>query len=200
MKIAFDENVPPVMAKVFVTLAKERGFGRVAQGFIIKSARDYAPQKTDPDYLKGNDVPWLTRFAKDDGKGIISGDVSMRRLPHERLALYQHNFVVIFFESQWGTWDFCRKAGLLLHWWPAVAQKLKTASPGTFWVIPCSLTGDLRNVSLGLAKMLKDNPEHPKKPRAKKLATPSSPQQRSVQQQTDFFAKLDARHEEPEKE
>ena len=96
------------MAKVFVALAKERGFRRMTQGIEIEAAKDYAPKKTDDDYLKGNDVPWLTRFAKAGGKGIISGDVRMRTVPHERLALYRYNFIVIFFEGQWGGWDFCQ--------------------------------------------------------------------------------------------
>jgi PIN like domain len=112
LKVAFDEHVPPVMAKVVLSLAKERPLRRITSDFVIESAKDYAPKKTDHDYVKGSDEPWLTRFAKAGGRGIISGDVRMRKIPHERLALYQHNFVVVFFEAQWGEWDFCRKSGL----------------------------------------------------------------------------------------
>ena len=182
MKIAFDEHVPIAIAKVFIALASERGFRKQTQGLEIHTAKEYAPAKGDPDYIKGNDVPWITRFARAGGQGIISGDTKMRRLPHERLALYQHNFVVIFFESQWDNWDFSQKSGLLLYWWPAVVKKLKTASPGTFWVIPCSLTGDLRNVSIGLAQLLKDNPERQKKaePRKRTGRTAKRPDDRQA--------------------
>ena len=125
----------------------------------------------DPDYVRKSDVPWLDRFAAAGGRAVISGDVKMRIRSHERLCLYQHGFVTIFFENQWNDWKFLRKTALLLHWWEEVATKIKTADRGTFWVIPASWPpkgGDLENVSLGLAKLLKDSPNREAKQRAPK--------------------------------
>ncbi len=161
MKIAFDEHVPPVIAKVFIALAKESSIQRVSKGLEWERAADYAPKKTDEDYTKNSDVPWLDRFAAAGGRAIISGDVKMRSKPHEKLALHQHGFVVIFFEPQWAQWGFFHKTGLMLHWWGEIISKIRTADRGTFWVVPCSWPrhdAALRNASLGLAKLLKDAP------------------------------------------
>ena len=58
-------------------------------------------------------MPWLDRFGAAGGRAIKSGDVRMRERPHEMLALYQHGFVVIFFERGTGGWDFFHKSALL---------------------------------------------------------------------------------------
>lgn len=137
-----------------------------------EKAADYAPKRTDKDYMYKSDVPWLDRFASVGGRGVISGDVKMRQVPHEKLALYQHGFVVIFFEEQWATWSSLRRSALMLHWWEEIATKLTIAEQGTFWIVPCAWPpkgGELRNASLGLAQILRDKPD---KPKQKKRARP----------------------------
>jgi hypothetical protein len=97
----------------------------------------------------------------------------MRRKLHEQLALYDHGFVVIFFEAQCGDWSSLRRTALTLLWWEEIVLKIKTEEKGTFWAIPVAwpqATGELRNASLGLAQLLKDNPNLAKKlQRAKPL-------------------------------
>ena len=87
MKIAFDENVPIAMVKVFQTFANERQLKRKIGAFEITSATSFTPKPGEGDYLKKNDVPWIKRFAAAGGTVIISGDTEMRYVPHERLAL-----------------------------------------------------------------------------------------------------------------
>lgn len=168
MKVAFDQHVPSTLAKVFIALSKEKVIQKCCQGLIFETAAEYAPQASDRDYIKSSDVPWLDRFAESKGHAIISGDKKMRQRPHERLALYQHDFVVIFFEASWSEWDFYKKSALMLHWWPQITTKIKTADKGTFWVVPADWpqrgAGELRNVSFGLAKLLRDNPERKPRP------------------------------------
>jgi hypothetical protein len=132
---------------------------RVSKDLILVKAGDYEPQKTDQDYVKGSDVPWLDRFAADGGYSVISGDTKMMQRHHEKLCLYEHGFVTILFEAQWNNWNFFRKTALLLHWWEEVTTKIKTADKGTFWVVPAAWPqkgGALKNTSLGLAQLLKD--------------------------------------------
>jgi len=159
-----------------VALAKEGRFKRVSRRLVFKRAQDYAPRIGDRDYAARNDVPWLDRFAQEVGRAVISGDVKMRRRPHEMLAMYQHGFVVVFFEAQWGRWDFFRKSSLILHWWQEIVDRLENAERGTFWVVPAAWPiepGELRNVSLGLAQLLKDGPRvKPKRARRKRVPTP----------------------------
>lgn len=161
------------MVRVFQTFASERQLRKITGNFEVKSARDYAPHKADTDYVRGNDVPWLKRFAADGGKVVISGDTNMKNIPHERLALIECGFVVIFFEGQWSSWKFFRKCALLSHWWPQIAAKAKRAKAGSFWHIPCTWqeNGKLRKVSNEDPKMLKIERQG-KKPRKRKPKTP----------------------------
>ena len=166
MKVVFDQHVPPTLAKVFIALSKEKVIQRTCKDMIFEKAEDYAPSLSDKDYIRKSDVPWLDRFAKAGGYAVISGDKRMRQKPHERLALYDHGFVVIFFEASWADWDFFRKSSLFLHWWEEVTSKIRNAEKGTFWVIPSAFPGtggELRNVSFGLAQLLKDNPDRSRK-------------------------------------
>jgi hypothetical protein len=156
LKIAFDENVPAAMVRAFQAFASERQLRKITGGFEIKSAADYAPKPGDPDYARKNDVPWLKRFAADGGKVVISGNTAMKNVPHERLALVELGFVVLFFENRWSNWKFFRKCALLLHWWPVIARTIKRAKPG-FWHIPCTWPekGTMRKVSSEDPRLLK---------------------------------------------
>lgn len=157
MKIAFDENIPIAMVRVFQTFAKERRFKHLSGGHSIESAQDYAPKPGDTDYEPKNDVPWIKRFAEAGGQVIISGNTKMRRTPHERLALVEAGMVVVFFENQWSQWKFFRKCALLLNWWPTIIKQLKTAKPKTFLCVPSAWPekGKLRQVSSDDLKLQK---------------------------------------------
>lgn len=174
MKIAFDENIPLAMVRVFQTFANERQLQKLVGGvFEIKSAKDYTPIPGDADYQPKNDVPWLRRFAKDGGKVVISDNRNMKNVPHERLALVELGFIVLFFEPQWSGWKFFRKCALLLHWWPVIATKIKSkkTKPGTFWHIPSNWPeqGRLKSVSNQDQKFLKIEQQRAAGKRRKKV-------------------------------
>lgn len=166
MKVAFDENIPAAMVRVFQILADERQLKYLSAGLTIESAKDYTPRPGEPDYVAKSDVPWVQRFAAAGGKVIISGNTRMKAVPHERLALIQAGMVVVFFEGQWSGWRFSQKCALLLHWWPAITKQLKTAKPGSFWHIPCSWDrqGKLRKVSNDDAKALRIDKQKARQP------------------------------------
>jgi hypothetical protein len=157
LKIAFDENVPIAMVKVFQTFANERQLKRKIGAFEITSATQYTPKPGDDDYLKKNDVPWIKRFAAVGGRVIISGDTEMRYVPHERLALIQAGMLVFFFDGKWSQWDFFRKCSLLIHHWPAIASRIKRGRAPAFWHVPLSWheRAKLRKVSIDDPKKLK---------------------------------------------
>jgi hypothetical protein len=174
LKIAFDENVPIAMVKVFQTFASERQLKRKIGTFEITSATQYTPKPTDDDYLKKNDVPWIKRFAAAGGKVIISGDTEMRHVPHERLALIQAGMLVFFFDGKWSQWDFFRKCSLLIHHWPAIANRIKRGKAPAFWHIPLSWheKAKLRKVPTDDPKMLKlEHKATPKRPARRSPAT-----------------------------
>jgi hypothetical protein len=179
------------MVRVFQTFATERQLRKLSGNFEIKSAADYTPRPGDHDYVPKSDVPWLKRFAADGGKVVISGNTEMRYVPHERLALIELGFVVIFFESQWSNWKFFRKCALLLHWWPVIASKIKRsqkAKAGCFWHIPCNWAekGKLRKVSNEDPQLLKIERRQAAARRRKKAQAPKPNARDSVGPLFDF--------------
>jgi hypothetical protein len=157
LKVVFDQNVPIGLVRVLQNFASEHQFRKISGNFVIKAAADYTPKPGDDDYRPKDDVPWLKRFADDGGKVVISGDVRMKNRPHERLALIEHGFIVIFFEAQWSDWKFWRKCALLIHWWPVIAAKIRRAKKASFYHVPCNWveSGQLRWVSNKDPKLLK---------------------------------------------
>lgn len=193
LKVAFDEHVPTALAKAFIAFSKEKMIGRISKGIIWEKAEDYAPKPSDKDYIRKSDVPWLDRFAAAGGHAVVSGDVKMRSRPHEKLALYNHGFVVVFFEPQWAQWSGLRKSALMLHWWDEITTKIRNADRGTFWVVPCAWPakgGDLRNASLGLAKLLKDAPGRKEERRPSRQRRVSRPKKQE-ERQSAFLSKFD---------
>nr|WP_294557011.1 hypothetical protein [uncultured Rhodopila sp.] len=186
--------MPSAFTNTFTALANEPVIRRATKGLVLEKAIDYAPKATDADYVRKSDVPWLDRFAAAGGRAIISGDVNMRIKHHEKLCLYHHGLVGIFFEKQWNGRNSFRKTALLLHWWEEVAAKIKTADRGTFWVIPTLWPpkgGSLRNVSLGLAELLRDISETDRAPRQRKRI-PLPPSKPTAQ--TNMLDILDGSH------
>lgn len=147
MKIAFDENIPPLMLKTFQSLASA---GEIL-GHEIVGAKDYRPVG------ERGDQNWIERFALDGGLVIISGDVRIRVLPAERAALAQAGLITFFFESRWGQADGWVKSSMLLRWWPQILEQISSSKPGDCWEIPFQWnTKPMRNVSAYPDEIMKD--------------------------------------------
>jgi len=105
---------------------------------------------------------------------IISGDTEMRYVPHERLALIQAGMLVFFFDGKWNQWDFFRKCSLLIHHWPAIADRINRGKAPAFWHVPLSWheKAKLRKVSTDDPKKLKmERKAKPRRPTRKIPAT-----------------------------
>lgn len=155
MKVAFDENTPAAMVRLFQGFQKEKALrkalGATASEIEVVRAQNYYPQDGDADFRLVNgkvpDDPWIVRFAKDGGKAIISGDRKMLLRPHEKLALLQTELVVVFMPALWAHWPLCSKVSLLIHWWEKIAVCAKTSSSG-FYAVPKSWPLDMSGVGL----------------------------------------------------
>jgi hypothetical protein len=157
VKIAFDENVPLAMVRVFQLFQKEKQLQVLSRGLEVVKAKDFTPSREDPDYIRKNDAPWIRRFGKAGGKIIVSGDTNMKNVPQERLALVEEKMIVFFFDSQWSKWPFSKKCSLLLRWWPDIVAKAKKARAPKFYHIPSTWSDDatLRSVSTKDQKLVK---------------------------------------------
>jgi hypothetical protein len=134
MKVAFDECVPPRVARAILAMQEEG-----ASGVDIVSARTYSVPNAE------SDVPWIERFAAEGGQAIVSGDVRMRGNLHEQKALRDAGMVTIFMARAWGQLDVHAKSALLIKWWPFILNTLATAKPGQCFEVPCQWHGDQLN-------------------------------------------------------
>lgn len=125
MKIAFDENMPPVLVKVFTTLAKECTV--INAKFVSAAGYNQRGQ---------NDIPWLTRFKKSGGEVLISGDRKMRSNLYERRGVQQLGLITFCFEPRWNDQNFFVKSAMLLKWWPKIQKTIAESRPGDYWEIP----------------------------------------------------------------
>jgi len=147
VKIAFDENVSPLLLKTFQSLALA---GQIL-GHEFVSARDYRPLE------ERGDENWIERFAHDGGQVIISGDVRIRSLPAERAALAQAGVITFFFEARWGQADGWTKSSMLLKWWPKIEEQIQASKSGDCWEIPFQWNHKpMRNVSAFPEEILKE--------------------------------------------
>jgi len=134
LKIAFDENVPAAMLRMFQGFHNERALKHLVDGIELVKAQSYYPRAGDKDYRRSDD-PWIRRFAVDGGKVILSGDGKMLQRQHEKLALKECGMVAVFLPGKWSTWKLCQKASLLLHWWPVIVSEVRNYEQG-FYRVP----------------------------------------------------------------
>jgi tryptophan synthase alpha subunit len=153
VKIAFDENIPIVMVRVFETLAREK----IIPEIEVFSAAAYRPVE------ERGDENWVKRFASAGGKVVISGDVQMRSRLHERAALAQAGVVTYFFEGPWSRFNPFSKSAMLIQWWPYLVEHMKTGAAGSCWEIPVSWNvKELKNVSTNPAQISKEKKPKPR--------------------------------------
>jgi hypothetical protein len=123
LKFGFDEHIGPTVVETVSKLL-------VAEGDMsteLVMARDLAerPQKSD--------VAWLTRFAKEGGRVVITGDRKMRANLHEQEALSDLGLIVFFFPSDWNNWKLNKRSAFLVLWWPEIVKKALASKPGDRW-------------------------------------------------------------------
>ena len=142
MKIAFDENMPATLVRVFQALAKEHGFRRHFMNVEIVSSKDYSPSLGDPDFVSKSDVPWLVRYKRDGGRIVVSGDTKMPDVPQELRAIVDGGLVAFFFPNQWNKWKFPRKSALILVWLERIIEEARASRPGSLYRIPHNWSPD----------------------------------------------------------
>lgn len=127
MKVAFDEHIPPALARALQALADAGDLEDVQ----FCSARDYAP-KSKPD----TDVPWIQAFAADGGNVLISGERQMRAIPEVHAGIRETGVVSFYVPPSWNHFDMARRVAFILAWWGRIVAKAKDSQPGDAWIIP----------------------------------------------------------------
>lgn len=82
------------------------------------------------------DVEWINALAADDGWVVISGDLRITKLPHERDAWLASGLTAFFLAKGWtnvGLWD---QAWRIVRWWPRILEAAELVAPGAGFVVP----------------------------------------------------------------
>jgi len=127
LKVAFDEHIPPALARALQALADAGDLEDVE----FCSARSYAPKKRPE-----TDVPWVESFAKDGGIVIISGERQMRSIPEVQAGIAATGVISFYVPPKWNQWDMARRVAFILAWWTRIVAKAKQSARGDAWVIP----------------------------------------------------------------
>lgn len=124
MRFVFDENHPPVLARMIAPLAQ-------TETYLVQSVADLG--------LRGRpDTEVLASICMDGGRGIlITADRAMRTRKHEAAAVRSTGAVVVVGVKAWNQQaDLWERARMMLWWWPTIVDASRKAEPGTFLELP----------------------------------------------------------------
>lgn len=132
MRIAFDENTPPAVARAIRELASALNIGATDPVEVLH-VRELVAQGT-------HDVPLIQTVA--DGthakSALVTTDKSMRTHEHERAAFIATGCIGIVLRSTWNHAPMMERARLTVLWWETWVQTVAEAKPGSLWQCPWS--------------------------------------------------------------
>ena len=132
MRVVFDENTPPAVARALRILADADAVG-MAEPVEVWHALDLVPMGT-------RDVTLIQALA--DGShakaALITSDKSMRTRQHERAAFADAGCIGIVLRGYWNHASLWDRARFSLLWWTSWTERVATAQPGSLWQCPWS--------------------------------------------------------------
>ncbi|MFT8932457.1 MAG: hypothetical protein ABF976_12400 [Acetobacter syzygii] len=128
MRFIFDENHPPIMARVLAPLAD-------MDGHIVTSVRQLGLEST-------KDVDLFHMLADPDTKTVlITTDKAMSRRQHEIAAIRETGAVVVLGTKAWNQQsDIMERARMMVWWWPTILHCSMGADRGSFLELPWANT------------------------------------------------------------
>lgn len=121
MKFFLDNCLPPRWAPALNALADPGEFE------VVHLRKKFSEDVTD--------VDWITRLAKEDGWTIISGDVRITKLRHEREAWLSSGLTASFLAKGWD-FELWEKTSRIIRWWPRIMEQTAMIQSGAGFYIP----------------------------------------------------------------
>lgn len=123
MKVLFDHNISPYIARALTVLAAPHGH-RV-EALIDKFGDPAMP-----------DTVWLRQLGDEGGWVVISGDRRIMRNPQEHEAWLRARLITFFLEPGWhrGMSQFVFAGRLIMYWPDLIAVANRFAPPAAFLV------------------------------------------------------------------
>jgi hypothetical protein len=82
------------------------------------------------------DLVWIKRLADEGDWVIVSGDLRITTLAHERSAWKESGLTAFFQRKGWTKQDKWMQVRHLVRWWPDIQSFASNAQKGLGWLIP----------------------------------------------------------------
>jgi hypothetical protein len=131
---------------------------------IVRAVRDIAltpPFELSHVFDDGHgglgDVSWVTKFADAGGRAILSADGDFLNRPHQVMAIWNKQLVLIHLPGKWQNAKRHEQAAHILLWWGRFEKTLGTASARQCWRVPYEFSreADLVRISVDYGKAQK---------------------------------------------
>ena len=122
MNFIVDNNISPAIADALSSLSQR-------EGVKVVRLRKKFPAKVE-------DRVWLESLGNEGNWAILSGDVSITRKPHERLAWRQSGLTAFFLQRGWMKIRFWDQSWKLVKWWPTIMETAKSFETGHSFSVP----------------------------------------------------------------
>ena len=122
MKICADEHVSPKIVKVVRDIAL--------------SPNCEICHISDAGNCGASDVSWITEFAQDNGKAILPADSDFHKRPHQVVAVWESDLIVIHLRPKWANSQRHVQAACILYLWKAIENILTKSPSGRCWRVP----------------------------------------------------------------
>jgi hypothetical protein len=115
VKFFLDNCLPPRWARALTALADPGEFEVV-----------YLRQKFAQDIA---DIEWIKRLSLEGDWTIVSGDLRIVKLRHEREAWLTSGLTAFFLVKGWDL-ELWEKTSRIVRWWPKILQQARMVEPG----------------------------------------------------------------------
>ncbi len=133
MKICADEHVSPEIVRVVREIA-------LNPSWELSHVFDAGQGGAD-------DVPWITQFARNGGKAILTADADFHKRPHQVMAVCNTGLIVVHLHPRWANSRRTMQTSHILFWWEAIEGTLKLAKPRQCWKVPFSFPEQKRELT-----------------------------------------------------
>ena len=143
MRIRADEHVAPAIVDAINTVAISAGFELTS---VLKTG-----------FKGASDVHWITAFAADGGKAILTADTDFLKQPPQVQAVERTGVRVIHLPSAWANATLALQASHLLAWWKRIESQVAAMKDRQCYTMPFNVSEDavLKRVALDFQGMNK---------------------------------------------
>jgi hypothetical protein len=124
MRFFVDNNLAPAISHALHALSQREEIE------VLHLRSKFPPNVTD--------VEWLETLRQERNRVILSGDFTITKKSHERLAWQQCGLTVFFLQKGWTNIPFWDQSWKIVKWWPTIFTTAKRFETGHSFLVPIS--------------------------------------------------------------